>query len=47
LRQNESVINDTLHQTKGLKTVLIRENHVLRTLKENNLCANLRSSASI
>ncbi|TVP86856.1 MAG: NUDIX domain-containing protein, partial [Acholeplasmataceae bacterium] len=47
LRQNESVIKDDLHQTKGLKTVLIRENHVLRTLKENNLCANLKSSVSI
>ena len=47
LRQNESVIADDLHQTKGLKTVLIRENHVLRTLKENNLCANLKSSVSI
>ena len=34
LQKNESVLPNDLHQTKGLKTVLIRENCVLKTLKE-------------
>jgi len=34
LSQNEKVLPNTLHQTKGLKTVLIRENRVLKALKE-------------
>ena len=34
LKQNETIIVDQRHQTKGLKTVLIRENMVLNKLKE-------------
>ena len=34
LKKNEEVLPNDLHQTKGLKTVLIRENRVLETLKE-------------
>ncbi|TNF09239.1 MAG: NUDIX domain-containing protein [Bacillota bacterium] len=34
LVQNEKVLPNSLHQTKGLKTVLIRENRILKALKE-------------
>ena len=34
ITQNEKVLPNELHQTKGLKTVLIRENRVLKALKE-------------
>ncbi len=34
LKQNEFIIIDERHQTKGLKTVLVRENMVLNKLKE-------------
>jgi 8-oxo-dGTP pyrophosphatase MutT (NUDIX family) len=34
IQQNEIVLPNVLHQTKGLKTVLIRENRVLKALKE-------------
>jgi len=34
LRHNMKVMNNNQHQTKGLKTVLIRENNVLKALKE-------------
>ena len=37
LKQNEFIIIDERHQTKGLKTVLIRENMVLKKLKEMTL----------
>lgn len=42
LKQNEKIIVDKRHQTKGLKTVLIRENMVLKKLKELDLCADLK-----
>lgn len=42
LVQNEFIIIDERHQTKGLKTVLIRENMVLNKLKEPSLCADLK-----
>ena len=35
IQKNESVMENETHQKKGLKTVLIRENMVLRKLKEN------------
>ena len=41
--KNNKVMKDAKHQTKGLKTVLIRENMVLNKLKEIDLCANLKS----
>jgi dUTP pyrophosphatase len=34
LEKNENIMKDFRHQTKGLKTVLIRENMVLNKLKE-------------
>lgn len=34
IQKNDEVHPNSLHQTKGLKTVLIRENRVLKTLKE-------------
>ena len=37
LTHNLSVMSDALHQTKGLKTVLIRENEVLKYMKENKI----------
>jgi len=37
LKHNMHVMNDERHQVKGLKTVMIRENNVLRTLKEKNI----------
>lgn len=43
LIQNENVIKDEKHQTKGLKTVLIRENMVLNKLKEIKACDNSKS----
>lgn len=43
LTQNEFIIIDERHQTKGLKTVLIRENMVLKKLKEPSICENLKS----
>ncbi|MBN2300203.1 MAG: NUDIX domain-containing protein [Acholeplasmataceae bacterium] len=43
IKKNESVIKDDLHQKKGLKTVLIRENAVLKKLKEIGLCEDLKS----
>ncbi len=43
LKQNEFIIIDERHQTKGLKTVLVRENMVLKKLKEIHLCADLKS----
>ncbi len=36
LMHNLKVMNNDRHQVKGLKTVLIRENKVLKALKENN-----------
>jgi len=42
MKQNNKVMKDDRHQTKGLKTVLIRENMVLNKLKEIDLCANLK-----
>ena len=42
IEKNESVMKDERHQTKGLKTVLIRENTVLKKLKEIELCENLK-----
>ncbi|MBU1093282.1 MAG: NUDIX domain-containing protein [Firmicutes bacterium] len=43
IEKNEKVMKDERHQTKGLKTVLIRENMVLNKLKEIDLCENLKS----
>ncbi|MDO9629670.1 MAG: NUDIX domain-containing protein [Acholeplasmataceae bacterium] len=37
ISKNESVLLDETHQKKGLKTVLLRENTVLKKLKENQL----------
>lgn len=42
LKQNEFIIIDERHQTKGLKTVLVRENMVLKKLKEPIICADLK-----
>lgn len=42
IEKNEKVMKDERHQTKGLKTVLIRENMVLNKLKEIDLCADLK-----
>ncbi|PKK96739.1 MAG: DNA mismatch repair protein MutT [Tenericutes bacterium HGW-Tenericutes-3] len=42
IENNKKVMKDERHQTKGLKTVLIREIMVLNKLKELNLCANLK-----
>jgi len=36
LMHNLKVMNNDRHQVKGLKTVLIQENIVLKALKENN-----------
>lgn len=37
IKHNEYAMHDEKHQKKGLKTVLLRENEVLKTLKENRL----------
>lgn len=42
VKQNEQVLGDDLHQRKGLKTVLIRENTILNKIKENKLCVDLK-----
>ncbi len=42
LKQNEFIIIDERHQTKGLKTVLVRENMVLKKLKEKKVCDDLK-----
>lgn len=42
IEKNEEVMKDDRHQTKGLKTVLIRENMVLNKLKEIDLCVDLK-----
>ncbi len=42
LKQNEFIIVDERHQTKGLKTVLVRENMVLNKLKEKAICDDLK-----
>ena len=47
LMQNEFIIIDERHQTKGLKTVLVRENMVLKKLKEKALCEDLKLSLNL
>jgi 8-oxo-dGTP pyrophosphatase MutT (NUDIX family) len=43
IQMNQRVLNNHMHQQKGLKTVLIRELMVLNDLKENTICENLKS----